>query len=36
MSATCVYGHIHVSYGDGTEADITGGEVYRIGPGHDA
>jgi hypothetical protein len=32
----CISGKIHVSYGDGTEADIAGGEVYRIGPGHDA
>jgi hypothetical protein len=27
---------IHVIYADATEADITAGEVYRIGPGHDA
>jgi hypothetical protein len=32
----CIAGRIHVSYADGTEADIGGGEVYRIGPGHDA
>ena len=32
----CVSGSIHVSYGDGTEGDITAGEVYRIPPGHDA
>jgi hypothetical protein len=32
----CISGKIHVSYADGTEADIAGGEVYRIGPGHDA
>jgi hypothetical protein len=32
----CISGGIHVSYGDGTEGDIGAGEVYRIGPGHDA
>jgi hypothetical protein len=32
----CIAGKLHVSYADGTEADITPGEVYRIGPGHDA
>jgi hypothetical protein len=32
----CISGKIHVSYADGTEGDIAGGEVYRIGPGHDA
>src|SRR5256885_3079339 len=32
----CVSGAIHISYEDGTEGDVKGGEVYRIGPGHDA
>ena len=32
----CIAGKVHVSYADGIEADITAGEVYRIGPGHDA
>jgi len=32
----CISGGIHVSYSDGTEGDIRAGEVYRIGPGHDA
>jgi hypothetical protein len=32
----CIAGKVHVSYADGTEADIKAGEVYRIGPGHDA
>jgi len=32
----CISGAIHVRHEDGTEADVSGGEVYRIGPGHDA
>jgi len=32
----CISGSIHVSYRDGTDGDIVAGEVYRIGPGHDA
>jgi hypothetical protein len=32
----CTEGRLHVSYADGTEADIGAGEVYRITPGHDA
>jgi len=32
----CLSGQIHVTHDDGTEADVIGGEVYRIGPGHDA
>ena len=32
----CVSGSIHVVHTDGTEADVVGGEVYRIAPGHDA
>ena len=31
----CVSGTIHVVH-DGSEADVTAGEVYRIPPGHDA
>jgi len=32
----CVSGSIHVTHDDGSEVDVAGGEVYRIGPGHDA
>ena len=32
----CLSGQIHVTHDDGTETDVVGGEVYRIGPGHDA
>ena len=32
----CLSGSIHVTHTDGTEADVVGGEVYRIAPGHDA
>ena len=32
----CISGSIHVTYADGTEGDVVAGEVYRIGPGHDA
>ena len=32
----CLSGAIRVSHADGTEADVVGGEVYRILPGHDA
>jgi hypothetical protein len=32
----CVAGGIHVVHEDGTQMDVTAGEVYRIGPGHDA
>lgn len=32
----CLSGRIHVTHDDGTEEDVAGGEVYRIGPGHDA
>ena len=32
----CLSGAIHVSHSDGTEADVSGGDVYRIAPGHDA
>jgi hypothetical protein len=32
----CISGAIHVRHEDGAEADVAGGEVYRIGPGHDA
>jgi hypothetical protein len=31
-----VSGRLHVTHQDGSEADVTGGEVYRIAPGHDA
>lgn len=31
----CVSGSLHVVHDDGTEADVTAGDVYRIGPGHD-
>lgn len=32
----CLSGSIHVAHADGSQADVVGGEVYRIGPGHDA
>ena len=32
----CLSGQLHVTHDDGTEADVAAGEVYRIGPGHDA
>lgn len=32
----CVSGRLHVTHDDGTEEDVAGGEVCRIGPGHDA
>jgi hypothetical protein len=32
----CLSGAIRVTHTDGTEADVVGGEVYRIAPGHDA
>ena len=32
----CVSGTLHVVHEDGSEADVVGGEVYRIAPGHDA
>ncbi len=31
-----VTGALHVKHDDGTEADLTEGSVYRVGPGHDA
>src|SRR5436305_9161236 len=31
-----VSGRLHVVHDDGTETDVRAGEVYRIGPGHDA
>jgi mannose-6-phosphate isomerase-like protein (cupin superfamily) len=31
-----VAGRLHVKHDDGTEADLTSGNVYRIAPGHDA
>src|SRR3954465_12874398 len=31
-----VSGRLHVTHEDGSEADVTAGEVYRIAPGHDA
>lgn len=32
----CISGAIHVVHDDGTELDISRGDVYRISPGHDA
>ena len=32
----CLSGSLHVKHQDGTEEDLTPGEVYRIAPGHDA
>ena len=31
-----VSGALHVEHVDGTKADVQGGAVYRIAPGHDA
>lgn len=31
-----VSGSLHVQHEDGTEGDVTAGNVYRIAPGHDA
>ena len=31
-----VSGSLHIKDSDGTETDITAGDVYRIAPGHDA
>lgn len=31
-----ISGRLHVTHEDGTETDVTAGEVYRIAPGHDA
>ncbi|MDQ3784878.1 MAG: cupin domain-containing protein [Actinomycetota bacterium] len=31
-----VAGTLHVQHDDGTEADLTPGDVYRVAPGHDA
>jgi hypothetical protein len=31
-----VSGQLHVVHDDGTAADVAGGNVYRIAPGHDA
>jgi hypothetical protein len=31
-----VSGTMHVKHGDGTEIEVTAGDVYRIAPGHDA
>ena len=31
-----VSGTLHVKHDDGTEGDVVAGQVYRIGPGHDA
>jgi hypothetical protein len=31
-----VSGGLHVKHDDGSEEDVTAGEVYRIAPGHDA
>lgn len=31
-----VSGVLHVKHQDGTESEITAGEVYRVAPGHDA
>ena len=32
----CLSGRLHVTHTDGTEHEVTGGEVYRVAPGHDA
>ena len=32
----CLSGSIHAVHDDGSEADVSAGEVYRIAPGHDA
>ena len=31
-----VSGALHIKHDDGTEGDVVAGQVYRIGPGHDA
>ena len=31
-----VSGRLHVVHEDGSESDVRAGDVYRIGPGHDA
>ena len=31
-----VSGRLHVKHDDGTEGEVTAGQVYRIAPGHDA
>ena len=31
-----VSGRLHIVHGDGTERDVTAGDVYFIAPGHDA
>jgi hypothetical protein len=31
-----ISGGLHVKHDDGSEEDVTAGEVYRIAPGHDA
>ena len=31
-----VSGRLHVTHEDGSEGEVTAGEVYRIAPGHDA
>jgi hypothetical protein len=31
-----ISGTLHVKHDDGTETDVSAGEVYRIAPGHDA
>jgi hypothetical protein len=31
-----VSGTLHVTHSDGTERDVTAGDVYHIAPGHDA
>ena len=32
----CLSGQIHAVHDDGTELDVSAGQVYRIAPGHDA
>jgi mannose-6-phosphate isomerase-like protein (cupin superfamily) len=31
-----VSGTLHVKHEDGTESEVTAGDVYRVAPGHDA
>jgi hypothetical protein len=31
-----ISGTLHVEHDDGSSADVSGGDVYRIAPGHDA
>ena len=31
-----VSGTLHVKHDDGTETEVTAGDVYRVAPGHDA